>query len=74
MLQRGQDQLAAQRDQVVRGLRSDLAGASLELAERTVRKELEDDSARSASVDSFLSEIENLPSPRGSQVAAGGGA
>jgi len=74
MLQRGQDQLAAERDQVVRGLRSDLAGASLELAERTVRKELEDDSARSASVDSFLSEIENLPSPRGSQVAAGGGA
>jgi F-type H+-transporting ATPase subunit b len=74
MLQRGQDQLAAQRDQVMRGLRSDLGGASLELAERTVRKELEDDSARSASVDSFLSEIENLPSPRGSWAAAGGGA
>jgi F-type H+-transporting ATPase subunit b len=74
MLQRGQDQLAAQRDQVMRGLRSDLGGASLELAERTVRKELEDDSARSASVDSFLSEIENLPSPRGSRAAAGGGA
>ena len=74
MLQRGQDQLAAQRDQVVRGLRSELGGASLELAERTVRKELEDDSARSASVDSFLSEIENLPSPRGSRAAAGGGA
>ena len=68
------DQLAAQRDQVVRGLRSELGGASMELAERTVHKELADDSARSASVDSFLSEIENLPSPRGSQVAAGGGA
>ena len=74
MLQRGQDQLAAERDQVVRGLRSELSGASLELAERTVRKELDDDGARSASVDSFLSEIENLPSPRGSRVAAGGGA
>jgi F-type H+-transporting ATPase subunit b len=74
MLQRGQDQLAAQRDQVVRGLRADLGGVSLELAERTVRKELEDDSARSASVDSFLSEIESLPSPRGSRAAAGGGA
>jgi hypothetical protein len=58
----------------VRGLRSELSGASLELAERTVRKELDDDGARSASVDSFLSEIESLPSPRGSQVAAGGGA
>jgi ATP synthase F0 subunit b len=74
MLQRGQDQLAAQRDQVVRRLRSELGGASMELAERTVRKELSDDGARSVSVDSFLSEIENLPSPRGSQVAAGGGA
>lgn len=74
MLQRGQDQLAAQRDQVVRGLRSELGGASLELAERTVHKELADDSARSASVDSFLSEIDSLPSPRDSQVAAGGGA
>jgi ATP synthase F0 subunit b len=74
MLQRGRDQLVAQRDQVVRGLRSEVGGASMELAERTVRKELEGDGARSASVDSFLSEIENLPSPRGSQVAAGGGA
>ena len=42
--------------------------------ERIVRKELSDESARSASVDSFLSDIENLPSPRGSQVATGGGA
>jgi F-type H+-transporting ATPase subunit b len=74
MLQRGRDQLAVQRDQVVRGLRSELGGASMELAERTVRKELSGDSARSATVDSVLSEIENLPSPRGSQVAAGGGA
>jgi hypothetical protein len=46
----------------------------MELAERTVRKELSDDGARTASVDSFLSEIENLPSPRGSRAAAGGGA
>lgn len=74
MLQRGREQLAAQRDQVVRGLRSDLGTASMELAERTVRNELSDDSARSATVDGFLSDIENLPSPRSSQVAAGGGA
>jgi F-type H+-transporting ATPase subunit b len=74
MLQRGQDQLAAQHDQVVRGLRSELGGASMELAERVIRNTLTDDSARAASVDTFLSEIESLPSPRGSQVAAGGGA
>ncbi len=72
MLQRGRDQLAAQRDQVVRGLRAELGGAAMDLAERTVRKELSDDRVRSASVDSVLSEIENLPSPRGSQVAVGG--
>jgi F-type H+-transporting ATPase subunit b len=74
MLQRGQDQLAAQRDQTIRGLRSELGGASVELADRVVRRSLSDDDARTASVDSFLSEIESLPSPRGSQVAAQGGA
>jgi len=74
MLQRGRDQLVAQRDQAVRGLQSDVGGASVELAERIVRKELSDEGARSASVDSFLSDIENLPSPRGSQVPTGGGA
>ena len=74
MLQRGQEQLAAQRDQTVRGLRSELGGASMELAERVVRQSLTDEDARTASVDGFLSEIESLPSPRGSQVTAQGGA
>ena len=74
MLQRGQDQLAAQRDQAVRGLRSELGGASMELAERVVRQSLTDENARATSVDSFLSEIESLPSPRGSQVPAREGA
>jgi ATP synthase F0 subunit b len=74
MLQRGRDQLAAQRDQAVRGLRSEVGGASMELAERVVRQSLTDEDARTASVDSFLSEIESLPSPRGSQVPAREGA
>lgn len=74
MLQRGRDQLAAQRDQAVRGLRSEVGGASMELAERVVRQSLTDDDARTASVDSFLSQIESLPSPRGSQVPAREGA
>ncbi|HEY0815953.1 MAG TPA: F0F1 ATP synthase subunit B [Pseudonocardia sp.] len=74
MLQRGQEQLAAQRDQAVRGLQSELGGASVELAERVVRQTLADEGARTASVDGFLSEIETLPSPRGSQVTAQGGA
>jgi len=66
--------MGAEPARVLAAPRSELGGASLELAERTVHKELADDSARSATVDSFLSEIENLPSPRGRQVAAGGGA
>jgi ATP synthase F0 subunit b len=74
MLQRGRDQLAAQRDQAVRGLRSEVGSASMELAERVVRQSLTDDDARTASVDSFLSQIESLPSPRGSQVPAREGA
>ena len=37
----------------------------MQLAERVVHEQsLADDSARSATVDSFLSEIESLPSPR----------
>jgi F-type H+-transporting ATPase subunit b len=74
MLQRGRDQLAAQRYQAVRGLRSEVGSASMELAERVVRQSLTDDDARTASVDSFLSQIESLPSPRGSQVPAREGA
>lgn len=69
MLQRGRDQLVADRDQAVRRLRAQLSGASMELAERRVRSTLDDDGAREVTVESFLSEIESLPSPRGSARA-----
>jgi ATP synthase F0 subunit b len=59
--QRGRDQLAAERDQVVRGLRSEVGGTSMQLAERLVVESLDDESARSASVDSFLTEFETMP-------------
>ncbi len=59
--QRGQEQLAAQREQVVRGLRSELGGTSMQLAERVVVSSLDDDTSRSATVDSFLNEIETMP-------------
>ena len=39
MLQRGREQLVADRDQAVRGLRTELGGASMELAERVVRND-----------------------------------
>lgn len=66
MLQRGRDQLVAERDQTVRRLRADLGSASMDLAERKVRSALDDDGARADTVESFLSEIESLPSPRDS--------
>ena len=73
MLQRGREQLVADRDQAVRKLRAELGGASMELAERVVRRTLADESARGDTVESFLSEIESLPSPRGSARATVGG-
>ena len=75
MLQRGREQLVADRDQAVRRLRADLGGASMELAERVIRTTLDDEGARRDTVESFLSEIESLPSPRGSvRATTGGGA
>ena len=73
MLQRGREQLVTDRDQAVRRLRTELGGTSLELAERMVRRKLDDDGARRYSVELFLSEIENLPTPRGSARATTGG-
>ena len=75
MLQRGREQLVADRDQAVRRLRAELGGASMELAERVVRTTLDDDGAREDTVESFLSTIESLPSPRGTvRATTGGGA
>jgi F-type H+-transporting ATPase subunit b len=75
MLQRGREQLVADRDHAVRRLRTELGGASMELAERVIRTTLDDDGARVDTVESFLSEIESLPSPRGSvRATTGGGA
>jgi F0F1-type ATP synthase membrane subunit b/b' len=73
--QRGRDQLVAQRDQVVRGLRSEIGGTSMQLAERVVVESLADDTARSATVDSFLNEIDSMParSDDSRQAAAAGG-
>ncbi len=68
--QRGEDQLAAQRDQVVRGLRAQTAGTSMHVAEQLVHEQLADDGARSATVDGFLTAIDDMPL-RGA-VRAGG--
>jgi ATP synthase F0 subunit b len=72
MKQRGQDQLVAERDQLVRGLRSQVGGHSMELAERLVREKLADETSRSASVDSFLAQLGDL-TQRGAASKAGSG-
>lgn len=72
MQQRGRDQLVAERDQLVRGLRSQVGGQSMELAERLVRDKLSDETSRSASVDSFLAQLGDL-TQRGVRTGASGG-
>jgi len=64
----------------VRGLRSQVGGQSMELAERLVREELSDESSRSASVDSFLAQLGDLTQrgasagSRAESTTSGGGA
>jgi F-type H+-transporting ATPase subunit b len=70
--QRGQDQLVAERDLTARRLRSEVGGQSMQLAERIVVDSLKDDSSRSESVDSFLSDLGGLPVRGGQAVTTGG--
>lgn len=60
MRRRGEEQLGAQRDLLVRRLRGELGGQSMDLAERIVVQDLSDDASRSASVDTFLDELEGM--------------
>jgi F-type H+-transporting ATPase subunit b len=81
MRQRGEEQLSAQRDLLVRRLRGELGGQSMDLAERIVVQNLSDDASRSASVDTFLDELEAMVErddrtaqpTAGSTAAAGNG-
>lgn len=58
--QRGQEQLAAQRDQSVRGLRAEVGGLSMQLAQRIIAEAMADDEQKKASVDTFLDELDGL--------------
>lgn len=55
---RGEEQLAAQRGQVVRELRSEIGSLALELSEKIVGQRLSDDEAIRGTVDAFLADIE----------------
>lgn len=55
---RGEEQLVAQRGQVVRELRSEIGHLAVELSEKIVGQTLSDDAAIRSTVDAFLADIE----------------
>lgn len=60
ILRRGQEQLVAERDAVVRAMRSDAGRLTVELARRVVGESLADDDRRSSTVDRFLDELDGM--------------
>ena len=69
--QRGEEQLAALREQAVRQLRGEIGGLSVQLAQRIIGDSLADDARRSATVDSFLAELDGLDQGREPTPAGG---
>jgi F-type H+-transporting ATPase subunit b len=57
---RADEQVVAQREAAERSLRGEIGGLSAELAERILGSELADPSRRSATVDSFLTELDAM--------------
>ena len=68
--QRGEEQLAAERDASVRGLRSEIGGLSMQLAQRIIAESMDDNQKR-ASVDGFLDDLDGLGSGSTSGAASG---
>jgi F-type H+-transporting ATPase subunit b len=57
---RGEEQLAAQRQQVVNELRGQIGALAIDLAGRIVGESLADDARRSGTVDRFLAELDGM--------------
>jgi F-type H+-transporting ATPase subunit b len=58
----GRDQLAAQRESIVRDLRAEIGTLAVDLAGRIVGESLADEARRRGTVDRFLSELESTGS------------
>ncbi|NLU84463.1 F0F1 ATP synthase subunit B [Rhodococcus sp. HNM0569] len=56
----GHTQLAAQRQQIVTELRSDLGRTAVDLAEKVIGESLSDDVKRAGSIDRFLDELDSV--------------
>jgi F-type H+-transporting ATPase subunit b len=70
--QRGEEQISAAREQAVRQLRGEIGGLSVQLAERLIADSLADEARRSATVDAFLAELDEMAQQR--EAAPAGGA
>jgi F-type H+-transporting ATPase subunit b len=69
---RGEEQLTAQRQQIVHELRGQIGTLAVDLAGRVVGESLADDARRSGTVDRFLTELDGMAASgdgRGSTVA-----
>ena len=69
---RGEEQLTAQRQQIVHELRGQIGTLAVDLAGRVVGESLADDARRSGTVDRFLSELDGMAASgdgRGATVA-----
>jgi F-type H+-transporting ATPase subunit b len=60
ILARGEEQLAAQRQQVLNELRGQIGALAVELAGKVVGESLADDARRSGTVDRFLAELDAM--------------
>jgi len=73
IVSRGEEQLAAQRGQVVRELRGEIGSLAVELSEKIVGQRLSDDAAIRSTVDAFLADIESQQASAGESGRAAGG-
>jgi F-type H+-transporting ATPase subunit b len=71
--QRGAEQIATAREQTVRQLRGEIGGLSVQLAERLIGDSLADDARRSATVDSFLAQLDGMTPGRSERSDSGAG-
>lgn len=66
----GRAQLDAQRAQIVAELRADLGRTAVELAGKIVGESLEDEARQRGTVDRFLTELDSVSAPAGSNGAS----
>ncbi len=59
-MERGREQLSAERDALVRELRDDIGRLSVDLAARIVGESLADEARQSGTIDRFLAQVDTV--------------